>query len=503
MQPLDLQNETAHSFVVFGASGKLAKRKIFPALWALYRDNRLPQFTQIYTFSRTMMHTSEFRIWCVPYMHLDRDRDPKKYNSFWTNVHCVQGQYDQTQDYITLNETMSAYETKHNMTLANRVFYLALPPIVFDAVTLNISRKCVSNTGWNRIVVEKPFARNDITFKPYQTQLCQCFKESQIYMIDHYLGKQMVQDMMALRFSNCLWGDTWDNRHIAAIMISVKCDKPVVARPDYFDSYGIIRDVMTNHMMQLLALIAMEPPYTGDVEGVREEKLKVLKDVVSPDLSDVIVGQYVNNGRESDLFKVGYLEHHYIPKNSITPTYAMVVLRINNKRWSGVPFILRAGKALNESKVEVRVQYKAMECEILEGMETKRNELVMCLAPKEHVFMRVMLKKPGEKLCLQESNLNLTLRDPRICVPQNFHSLLLDVLEGSQMLFMRSDEQCEIWRIFSPLLSALEADRIKPIPYALGSWGPMAAYRKAVKHGFLFYHSAEAHEGRQSLTPQL
>jgi len=271
MLPIDPSNETAYSFVVFGASGHLAVSKIFPALWQLYRDNRLPQGTKIFTFCRTPLVLSKFRIKCVPYMGLDKCRDPVKYNSFWTNVHCCCGLYDNPQDYVDLKESMVRQEIKHDMTSANRIFYLAVPPVVFDHVTLNISRKCLSNTGWNRVIVEKPFARNELTYKPYQTQLCQTFKESQIYMIDHFLSKRVIQNFFVLRFTNLIWSETWNNKHIAAVMITVKCDKPVQSRADYFNQFGIIRDVMTNDMMQLLAMLTIEQPYSNYVDDMRDE----------------------------------------------------------------------------------------------------------------------------------------------------------------------------------------------------------------------------------------
>ncbi|KAH8307306.1 hypothetical protein KR044_009700, partial [Drosophila immigrans] len=497
MLPMDQSNESAYSFVVFGASGRLALTKIFPALWQLYRDNHLPQGTKIFTFCRSHLEVAKFRIKCVPHMELDRNRDPVKYNSFWTNVHCCCGSYDNPYDYVQLKESMVRQETKHNMTLANRIFYLAIPPVVFDQVTLNIARKCLSVTGWNRVIVEKPFARNELTFKPYQTQLTQTFKESQIYMIDHYLSKRVVQNFFAVRFSNLIWSETWNNNHIAAVMISVKCERPVQSRPEYFNQFGIIRDVMTNDMMQLLAMLTIDQPYSNHVEDMRDERLKVLKQIITLDISDVLLGQYCNNGLETDPDKVGYTQHSYIPKDSTTPTFAMAVVRIKNKRWNGVPFILRVGKALNESKTEIRVQYRAMDCDRSEKIKSLPNELVLSLSPKEDLFMRLMLKRPGQsELCLREAQLNLMSFERRP-VLGNYPCLLLDIFGGNHMLFMRTDEQCEIWRIFSPVLAYIDVERPKPLPYEFGSRGPMAAYEMARRHGFRFYQSDEWHANSQ------
>ncbi|TDG47665.1 hypothetical protein AWZ03_005963 [Drosophila navojoa] len=494
MLPIDSTNEVAYSFVVFGASGRLALSRVFPALWQLYRDNRLPQGIKIFTFCRTKLELRTFRIKCVPYMDLERSRDPEKYNSFWTNVYCLAGQYDNAEDYAELTAAMARQESRHDMLVANRIFYLALPPIVFDQVTLNIARKCLSSSGWNRVVVEKPFGRSDVAYKVYQTQLCQTFKESQIYMIDHYLSRQVIHNFFVLRFTNLIWSETWNNKHIAAIMISVKCEKPVQARADYFNQYGIIRDVMTNHMMQLLAMLALEQPYSSDVEDLRDERLKVLRQVLTVEFSDVLLGQYVNNGREQDPAKVGYTQHSYIPKDSVTPTYAMAVLRINNKRWTSVPFILRVGKALNETKTEVRVQYKPTQCNHSGNSSSIPNELVLRLAPREQLFMRMMQKRPGPRMALRETELDLLLRDR--AVPANYQALLLDVFAGNQMMFMRTDEQCEIWRIFSPVLAEIEYERPRPFYYEFGSCGPMAAYEMAARQGFKFYESDEWHASR-------
>lgn len=494
MQPIDPTDEVAYSFVVFGASGRLSMTKIFPALWILYRENRLPQNFKIYLFCRTYLEVSKFRLQVIPYMELDKTRDPVKYNSFWTNVHSYHGMYDNVKDYIALRNFMNEKETKNNCTVANRIFYLAIPPAIFDPITLNLSRKCVSKTGWSRIVVEKPFGRSDQTYRPYQTQLCQTFKESQIYMIDHYINKRILQNWFVVRFTNTVWAETWSNKNISAVMISMKCERPVESRPEYFNQFGIIRDLMTNTMMQLLLMLAIDQPYSNNVEDMRDEKMKVLRKIVTLSIDDVLLGQYVNSGVETDPDKVGYTQHPYIPKNSMTPTFAMAVLRVNSKRWNGVPFILRVGKAMNETKTEIRVQYKQTDCDLSKQSKGLPNELVMCLAPKEELYMRMMLKAPArDGLCLRQYDMNLMLQE-RNPVKSNLQNLLLDVIAGNQMLFMRTDEQCEVWRIFTPVLAYIDAETPKPLYYPFGSRGPILAYEMAASHGFIFYHSNAWHQ---------
>ncbi|XP_017049213.1 glucose-6-phosphate 1-dehydrogenase [Drosophila ficusphila] len=501
MLPIDPNNEVAYSFVVFGASGALAKQKVFPALWALYRENRLPQGTRIFTFCRTHLQTKTYRLQVLPYMELEKSRDPPKYNRFWASVQCVQGEYDKPEHYVALAEAMAHQEAKHNQVQANRIFYLALPPAAFDQVTLNASRKCASPTGWSRVVVEKPFARDDVSYRVLQTSLCNCFRESQIYLMDHLLSRQVMQNFFALRFSNHLWSETLNNRHVAAVMISVKCELPVGAyRSDYFNSFGIIRDLMTNHMVQVLAMLAMDQPYTNSAEDLRAERLNVLRQVLTPSMADVVLGQYRNNKRETDPAKCGYTEHSFIPKDSFTPTFAMVVLRLNNRRWNGVPFILRAGKALNDTKSEVRIQYKPADCDSFHSDSADaRNELVLRSHPTEEVFMRMRLKRHGEDLCLRESEVSLRVDDRGPKGLSGYPGFLLNVFHGDQTLFMRTDEQCEIWRIFSPILSSIELDRPRPLTYDFGSRGPQQAYRHAERVGFVFFASDEWHQSTETL----
>ncbi|KAH8294052.1 hypothetical protein KR054_007839 [Drosophila jambulina] len=503
MLPNEPHNEEAHSLVILGASGAVARQKLFPALWILFRDNRLPQNLRIITFCRTQLMTKFLRLQVLPYMSLDRTKDPDKYNRFWKIVECVQGEYDKPDHFVSLAEKIMQHEANHPQAPANRIFYLALPLVVFDTVVMNISRKCGSSTGWTRIVLEKPFARDDITYRPFQNTLCTCFKESQIYLMDHLLSKRVLQNFLALRYANYLWGATLNNQHVAAVMISVKCDQPVRdSRAEYFNHFGIIRDLMTNHMSQMLAMLVMDQPYGNTVEDLRSERLKTLRQVLTLTMSDVIIAQYRNNRREEDPAKCGYTEHHYIPKDSFQPTFALAVLSINSKRWSGVPFILRAGKALNDSKSEVRIQYKPAEnCDTFGVSGEARNELVLRWHPSEEVFMRMRLKRTGEDLTLRDTELNLRVDDrgPGSRGLDQYSTSLLDIFNGNQTYFMRTDEQCEIWRIFSPILTTIEQDRPRPLSYDYGSRGPSQAYQLAARAGFAFFASDEWHESEETL----
>ncbi|KAH8239223.1 hypothetical protein KR032_002021 [Drosophila birchii] len=504
MPPIDPYNESVYSLVILGASGTLTRQKLFPALWTLFRDNRLPQNLRIFTFCRTPLQTKVVRLQVLPYMSLDRTKDPDKYNRFWKIVECMQGEYDKPDHFVSLAERIQQHEANHPQAPAIRIFYLALPLVVFDVVALNISRKCGSPTGLTRIVLEKPFARDDLTYRTFQNTLCTCFKESQIFLMDRLLSKRVLQNFLALRYANYLWGATLNNQHVAAVMISVKCEHPVLpTHADYFNHFGIIRDLMTNHMIQMLAMLIMDQPYGNTAEDYRTERLRALRHILTLTMSDIIIAQYRNNRREEDPAKCGYTEHNYIPKDSFQPTFALAVLTVNNKRWNSVPFILRAGKALNDSKSEIRIQYKPLpNCGTSSDGFEARNELVLRWHPTEEVFMRLRLKRVGEEaMALRETELNLRVDDrgPGSRGLDSYSSSLMDIFNGDQTYFMRTDEQCEIWRIFSPILTIIEADRPRPLPYDFGSRGPPQAYQLAARAGFAFFASDEWHESEETL----
>ncbi|KAH8338016.1 hypothetical protein KR059_003028 [Drosophila kikkawai] len=495
--------EVAHTLVIFGASGNLARRKVFPLLWTLYRDNQLPKRFRIFTYCRTPVRVSTYRRRVMPYVTLDQIKDLEKYERFWSKVYCVQGKYNKPEHYAALAKAMRKQERKHTHLVspkANRIFYLALPPRSFDQVTLHASRQCSSPNGWTRIIVEKPFASDDITYGFFRKALLESFRESQIYLIDHQLSRRVIQNLLLLRFANNFWGNTMNNRHVAAVMISVKSALPVPEwRANYFEEFGIIRDLMGNHMMNMLAMMAMDQPFASSTEEVREERLKTLRQVVAPDIRHVVIGQYI---RKSEGSKCGYKEHSYIANDSTQATFALVILHIDSPRWQGVPFILRAGMALNDTKTEVRIQYKPVDCQPYHTHSGEiRNEMVLRSQPTEEIFMRLRLKKPGQELCPGDAELNLCLDDCGRELPRmkHYQDALLDVFKGDQTYFLDTEEQCQIWRIFSPILSLIDTLRPYPLYYEFGSRGPIQAYRQAERAGFVFFASDEWHRGEEEL----
>ncbi|KAK9497690.1 hypothetical protein O3M35_004367 [Rhynocoris fuscipes] len=394
------------------------------------------------------------------------------YDKFWNLNHYAAGSYTNESDFKNLNEQIRKIEPC--AAKSNRLFYLALPPSVFESVTTNLRNTCMSTSGWTRIIVEKPFGKDADSSQKLADHLASLFKEEQIYRIDHYLGKEMVQNLMILRFGNAIFSPTWNRLYVASVQIIFKEPFGTQGRGGYFDQFGIIRDVMQNHLMQILSLVAMEKPASIHPDDIRNEKVKVLKCIKPVKIEDVVLGQYVGNGNSVGESSQGYLDDPTVPKDSVTPTYCTAILRISNERWEGVPFILRCGKALNERKAEIRIQYQDMPGDIFDG-RCKRNELVIRVQPGEAVYVKMMTKTPGMTFDMEETELDLTYgsRYKNIKLPDAYERLILDVFCGSQMHFVRSDELAEAWRIFTPLLHEIETKRIKPIPYTYGSRGPV------------------------------
>lgn len=478
--------EETHSFVIFGASGDLAKKKIYPTLWLLYREKLLPQSTHIYGFARTQMTVDELRSLCEPYVKVEQ-KEQEKYELFWGKWNSyMNGVYDNQDSFKDLQQQLERDE--RGAARANRIFYLALPPSLYEQVTLSIKTLCMSQRGWNRVIFEKPFGHDAASAQRLSEHLAHLFDEQQIYRIDHYLGKEMVQNLLTLRFANRTLGATWNRENVACVLITFKENFGTQGRAGYFDNYGIIRDVMQNHLLQILSLLAMEKPLSCSANDLRDEKVKVLKCIPALQLKDMVLGQYVGNpdGKTKEQ-QTGYLQEQGVASNSLTPTYALAVLHINNERWQGVPFILRCGKGLNVRKAEVRVQYQNVLGDIFEG-RSKRNELVIRVQPNEAVYLKLMCKEPGASFELAETELDLTYsrRFSDAYLPDAYERLLQDVFNGSQLHFVRSDELREAWRIFTPALQQMEQERTQPIAYVFGSRGPEEADYKCKQHNYIY-----------------
>lgn len=422
-------------------------------------------------------------------------------SDFWDLHTFVSGSYNEDVDFKRLESHLVTYGE------SNRIFYLALPPSVFEDVTRVIQKFCMakrlvffldkycmynelflhSPQSHSRVIIEKPFGRDSATSAALSNHLAKLFNESELYRIDHYLGKEMVQNLMTLRFGNGIFSHLWSRSAIASVQIIFKENIGTLGRMGYFDSFGIIRDVMQNHLLQIVALIAMARPLSLSASDIRDEKVRVLRAIDPLKLEDCVIGQYVGDKTADPKSEAwfGYKDDESVPKDSITPTFALSVLNIANEQWDGVPFIMKAGKGLNQGKAEIRIQFKDVAGNIF-GKSARRNELVMRVQPGEAIYMKINMKNPGSPgFEFHETELDLTYKDRYTdqYIPDAYERLILDVFQGNQMNFVRADELSEAWRIFTPVLQQMEEERIEPIKYVFGSRGPEEADEMGRKQG--------------------
>jgi glucose-6-phosphate 1-dehydrogenase len=420
---------------------------------------------------------------------------PEKVKGFLEYCFYHAGQYDDKASFSKLHEELK----RHEGGPSNRIFYMALPPSVFLTAARSIQPEAMSVTGWNRIIIEKPFGHDFDSAVALGDALSEVFDEDQMYRIDHYLGKEMVQNILTLRFANLIFEPVWTRLRIKNVQITFKENFGTEGRGGYFDSFGMVRDVMQNHLLQILSLIAMEPPSSLEANDIRDAKLKVLRQVETIELKDVVLGQY---GKSLDGTKPAYVEDETVPKGSQCPTFAVAVLHINNERWSGVPFIMKAGKALEERKAEIRIQFQEVRNHLYPSEETPPNELVFRVQPDEAVYLKVVSKEPGlsNKRIPTELDLTYKHRYNNPVLPEAYTVLILDAIRGDHSLFVRNDELLEAWRIFTPLLHAIEAPSspIKPILYPYGSRGPAEGDLLRKRYGVEYHEGYRWHEESQT-----
>ncbi|KAJ7700109.1 glucose-6-P dehydrogenase [Mycena rosella] len=472
--------ETSHDelkdntiIVVLGASGDLAKKKTFPALFGLYRQGFLPRDVKIVGYARTKMDKAEFDKRATSYLKNPND-DPQiteAIQTFKSISTYISGNYDEGDDFAKLNDHLKEIEAGYPKPTngtphCNRIFYFALPP----------------PEGVKRVIVEKPFGKDLDSARELLSSLKQYWSEDETFRIDHYLGKEMVKNLLVLRFANVAMGAAWDKNHISNVQITFKEPFGTEGRGGYFDEFGMIRDVLQNHLLQVLSILTMERPVSFSAEDIRDEKVKVLRSIPPIAREDTLLGQYVAaNG------KPGYLDDDTVPHNSVCPTFAATTLWIHNPRWEGVPFILKAGKALNEAKVEVRIQFK----DVTQGIfkDIARNELVIRIQPSEAVYLKINAKTPGLITRAMPTEMDLTYkrRFTETKIPEAYEALILDALKGDHSNFVRHDELDVAWKIFTPILHWIDGKdgaRPRPVPYPYGSRGPKELDPFISKYGF-------------------
>ena len=467
-----------HTIVIFGASGDLTSRKLVPALYNLFRGGTLPADTRVVGYSRTPMSDDAWRTSLreTTAKHAEGEPfDEKAWGEFAPRIHYQPGDIGSSADMEQLKERLAALEGAAAVT---RVYYLATAPQFYEPVVGAIGALGMASeeNGPRRIVVEKPFGTDLETAKRLNAHLHTVFAESQIYRIDHYLGKESVQNIIALRFANTIFEPVWNRRYIDHVQITVAEEVPVGRRGAYYDGSGVLRDMFQNHLLQLLMVTAMEAPVKYRATAVRNEKVKVLESIRAYEPAEVAAagtrGQYQ-----------GYLADPGVAPGSQTATFGAIRLEIDNWRWQGVPFYLRSGKAMSCRTTQIVIAFRQPPLELFAdgsrggGSHREGNRLVIQIQPAEGIQLHFHTKVPGGGMKLRLTDLEFSYsREFKGRLPEAYEPLLLDVMSGEASLFARSDEVEKSWEIIDPFVRAWSSGSMAPIDlYELGNWGPASS----------------------------
>ena len=472
-----------HLFVVFGGTGDLMRRKLLPALYHLANKYQLGGRFKILGVARsTEYDDTSYREFAAEALNEFIGIQDVK-SSGWCNecLYFQSIQKGEAKDFAALRTRIEAIEAENGLP-GNRVFYLALGPSAFPSTIVGLGESGLNDSlGWTRLVIEKPFGHDLDTARELNATVHAHFKETQVYRIDHYLGKETVQNLLAFRFSNPMFESVWNRDRVENVQITVSEDLGVGTRAGYYDQSGALRDMVQNHLTQLLTLTAMEAPAAFEADAIRDEKVKVLRSIKKIRARDVIFGQYdatQNNGHST----LGYHEEDGVAKGSKTETFVGLRLHIDNWRWEGVPFYLRTGKRLRKRVTQIIVNFKMPPVSLFqtfEGCHLHSNTLVVTLQPDEGFVLYFDVKQPGQGMNLQRQALKFRYADKFGPLPDGYETLLNDVITNDQTLFVRADEVEAAWRLYEPLLDL-------PIPrysYESGDWGPQEVHQLLAEYG--------------------
>lgn len=423
----------------------------------------LPERFQVVGFARSHMSDKDFRDVVAATLTCRYEPEPSqcdiKVGQFLKRCHYHTGQYTDADDFRALGRRLESL----NGPYASMLMYMAIPPSVFLETARSIRQAGLADEEtreWSRVVIEKPFGRDSASSAELTSALSEIFSENQTYRIDHYLGKEVIQNLLILRFGNRIFEPIWNRDHIESISISFSEKIGVEGRAGYFDHFGIIRDVVQNHLLQTMALTAMEQPIRLNSQEIAEEKNKLLRATAPMDLEETVTGQYE-----------GYLEDDGVPADSVTETYVATRLHVNTPRWYGVPFYVSAGKALDTQKTELIIRFKELPYSLFPGVVG--NCLRIRVQPNEAIEMVVNNKVPGMTLESSTVRLNMLYHEQFDAeLPEAYERLLLDVLRGDRSLFIQKGELAAAWNVVTPALQRIEAEQIKPKLYPYGSSGP-------------------------------
>lgn len=478
---------------IFGANGDLAKRKLLPALFNLYHEKLLPEKFLIVGNGRRGDLESWKRDMREGVETFSRRGKPDEgeWEAFAQNLRFAFGGLDDLKLYNDLRSLISETETDWSQP-ANRIYYLSIPPSMVEMAIKGLDEAGLSaDKHLDRVVIEKPFGTDLESAEDLNKKVTAAFHECQVYRIDHYLGKETVQNLLAFRFANALFEPVWNRRYIDHVQITVAEEVGVEGRGAFYESAGALRDMIQNHLLQVMCMIAMEPPVSFEADEVRNKKVDVLKAVrpfPSGELYKFAVrGQY-GSGHSQGEKAVGYRQEDGVKPESSTETYAALKLYVDNWRWQNVPFYLRTGKRMPTKVSQVSIQFKPVPHQIFPGMAGEHfepNRLIINIAPREGIVLRFQSKQPGKGMRLQTVNMDFYYNSAfHVEPPEAYETLLYDVMLGDSTLFMRADQEHAAWSLIQPILDAWTNTPSADFPnYAAGSWGPEAGEALVARDG--------------------
>ena len=477
--------------VIFGVTGDLARKKLIPAVYDLANRGLLPPGFVVLGFARRDWGDGDFE-------SLARESAQQYARTPWRdevwarlggNVRFVGGSFEDDAAFDTLASILGTLRDTHGIP-GNAAFYLSIPPAAFPVVLKQLARTGMADNarsgGWRRVVVEKPFGHDLASARELNDLVDDVFTAEDVFRIDHYLGKETVQNILALRFANALFEPVWNSKYVDSVQLTMAEDVGIGTRAGFYDSAGAGRDVLQNHLMQLLALVAMEEPTSFDSAEIRTEKLKVLRAITLP--ADIMMGtvrgQYLPGWVAGERAK-GYLEEANVPPDSTTETYVAVRLGIQNRRWAGVPFYIRTGKRLPRRVTELAVLFNKAPHLPFQPLDVEllgNNQLVIRVQPDEGVTLKFGSKVPGTTMEVRDITMDFQYGEAFTeSSPEAYERLVLDVLVGDSTLFPHADEVEASWRVIDPMEAAWAGS--KPVPYRAGEWGPREADEMLARDG--------------------